>query len=436
MRRIFVIFAISLFFFSTFSIDSNGESFQLTELDKNLIDYLSDISWEPDGDYALIVGYEGVIYECTGNKLKKISTDIDVDLNGVDWKPDGSSALIVGDRETVLEYDGSSVSTINSKGSTYSPYHAVRWNPQGSEALLVGGSANHGRVDKYDGNDISPITIWGTRGINDLRWSPDGTYCLMVGAHGSVYKYTGLDDYETLTTEEYSSLFELAWKPGGSYALIVGLNGTLIKYNGASFELIQIDTNENLMTVEWKPDGSYALIGGEEGTIFKYDGNKFEDIFSEWETNNLNSIEWHPTSDYALIAGSGLVKKYSEGSTETISESGFELFGGMGLLIIILIVVIVVVIAIIYFAMSKKKKDMPPQGPIQQGPPMQYQSQYPSQYQGTQTQQPPPPGYQTSTSQPPSQIPQKIDMCPNCYNKPRFIEQEQRWYCSNCHKYL
>jgi len=54
------------------------------------------IAWKPDGNYALIVGYNGIVKKFNGNSIVELNSGLSDRLDGVAWHPSGDFALIVG----------------------------------------------------------------------------------------------------------------------------------------------------------------------------------------------------------------------------------------------------------------------------------------------------------------------------------------------------
>jgi hypothetical protein len=57
-----------------------------------------------------VVSYEGFVYKLYPNgTLSLIGQPVTSQLREVSWKPDGSYALIVGDHAVLIKYDGTSL---------------------------------------------------------------------------------------------------------------------------------------------------------------------------------------------------------------------------------------------------------------------------------------------------------------------------------------
>jgi len=112
---------------------------------------------------------------------------MDIHLRDISWKPDGSYALIVGYKGTVLKYDGTNIIKLNS-GSTEN-FHGISWRPGGSEAIIVG---DKGLILVFDGDTFTRVNSGTEKRLYDVDWRHDGKYALIIGSEGTVLMYTPL----------------------------------------------------------------------------------------------------------------------------------------------------------------------------------------------------------------------------------------------------
>lgn len=392
--------------------------------------YITDIAWVPGAkDSAICVAHDGEIWDYNDGDMSSIPTDIgEVMLESIDWKPEGSYALVVGENGIVLKFDGSSITELNETEGFHNNFNTVKWDSTGTYALLVGGSANHGRVYRFDGTSFEDITVtWGnggfsTRGINDLAWSPSGDHCLMVGDYGGIYKYQN-GTYSVLSLkDDYDnpgeSYFGSSWRPDGKYALLVGFGGTIVKFDGSTFMNITSNTEETLLDVDWSSDSSHALIVGSSGSIFMYDGDNVTSIYKDEDESNINTVVWKPNGNYALIGGSNILMKFSHGksdidtSDDDKSPTDKSFIEEHGWLLAILIIIAVFIIVVVIFGVYKRSKRTKAIFPLSSQTPQSQDTQEP--YEKKLTQQ---------------------NLCLTCGQPLSYIEQYNSYYCYQCQKY-
>ncbi len=302
---------------------------------------LWDVAWKPNGEYAIIVGYSGIVFKFDGNKFEDLTTEADTfcTLASVAWKPDGSYALIAGyqtgsnSKIILLKFDGSIFTEITMPNRN-SQLRSIAWKPDGSYALIIGTSETVFKYTEANGvADISP-NIRPDSLLIDISWKYDGSCALIVGGGYNDGYYSTVLKFDGTTFTNISNLFNgntyiygVSWKPNGDYALVVA-NNNIVKYNGTEF--IWIDNYRWAREVEWKPDGSYALIQYEDG-VAKYDGSLVTDLSAPEELHDISStsdgIGWKSDGSYCLlVGGSGLVVKYNGNAFNILSN--YEVYWG------------------------------------------------------------------------------------------------------------
>src|SRR5438132_4359826 len=115
-----------------------------------------------------------------------IGQPVTTQLRQVSWKPDGSYALISGDSAVLLKYDGTQLTSIPTGVSTSYNFWTVYWKPDGSYALIGGTS---GLLLKYNGVSVTTISYPNTVTIFAIGWNPTGSYALIVGKSGTALNY-------------------------------------------------------------------------------------------------------------------------------------------------------------------------------------------------------------------------------------------------------
>lgn len=192
-------------------------------------------NWDPTGTYALIggrqvvenAGYSASLLKYDGNNLVSIADLMDnisnVSISHIAWNPKGDFALIYGDDGKLYEYRGDEITLINERSNIFD----IAWKPDGSEALLL---YNDLSLASWDGYSVN-IEVLAT-GIGDsnwcsglLSWKPDGSFTLVVGydenhKQWKMYKYDGTMKFiEELPNRQIN---DIAWHPSGEYAVVVG----------------------------------------------------------------------------------------------------------------------------------------------------------------------------------------------------------------------
>jgi len=165
-------------------------------------------------------------------------------------------------------------------------------------------------------------------------------------------------------------------------------------------------------------DYEYKVVSGSSGS-FEVKSNG--DWYVKWSNpENTNDVEL----EYDVS-----VESSQDGDTSDV----------IGDLIIIVVAICVIGGIGLYYIINdyKKQKELDELKESQQTQPQSQQQ--PQQYQQTQqqsptqSQQPPPPPVQGSSTQQTQQ--QEGKPCPDCDRPMRFVQQYDRWYCDNCEKY-
>ena len=253
---------------------------------------LRQVSWKPDGSYALIVGDFAVLLKYDGTSLTTVSTPITSGYNfwSVSWKQDGSYALIGGSVGILLRYDGVSFTQINPGGSTIL---SIAWHPSGSYAVLAGKT---GSLRTYDGTTVRSFTTGTTNDLQTVAWNPNGNYALIGGLNGVVLSFDGTTatTLSTIGLTGTNGVKAIAFNPSGSLAILVGDNGMVLTYNGSTLTLLPNITGSWLYAVAWAPNGTAYIMGG-SGTVLTYSNSTLAKLTtSPATTNQYRGIAWKP----------------------------------------------------------------------------------------------------------------------------------------------
>jgi photosystem II stability/assembly factor-like uncharacterized protein len=337
---------------------------------------IQDIDWSPNGNMALLAGFNGLVMTYDRVYFEVVGTGIDYDLYSVSWHPTGDHALIVGRIGTLLKYENGAIEKINT--GTSSALVGADYSPEGDLLLMV---SSDGSIYKYDGNRVRYITDLNIN-LEDVSWHPSDGTALIAGyewidtgngwyAQARVFEYDSATDEVTyldtgLPQDQDTDLYTVDWSDDGDVALLGGWNGLILSYDGdvfgtvtfrstwrpvfgiefssrgealcvgaygllflydnGDFEDISMPTNDLFNSVDFSPGGDTGLVVGYYGIIYDYDpvDQSFEKV--SFGTNvNLNAIEWKPDWDYALLVGSGgSIFKYDGNSLEEIGSPTFE----------------------------------------------------------------------------------------------------------------
>ncbi len=132
------------------------------------------------------------------------------DLDAVSWNPNGQYALVGGINGTILRFDGTQFTTINTNGGLAgtNAIKSIAFNPLGSLALLVG---DNGMVLTYNGSTLARLNQATFSWLYATSWGPNGT-AYIVGNNGNELTYTS-GTLTKLAGVTASSFRAIAWKP-------------------------------------------------------------------------------------------------------------------------------------------------------------------------------------------------------------------------------
>jgi len=269
--------------------------------------------------YALAVTADGKVYKTYANgTMILIGQPVTTELRQVSWKPDGSYALISGDSAVLLKYDGTQLTSIPTSVGTGYNFWTVSWKPDGSYALIGGTS---GLLLKYDGVSVTVISDPNALTIFAIGWNPTSNYALIVGKSGAALTYDGTSVL-SLTSGTAYDLDAVGWNPNGQYALIGGLNGTILAFNGTRITPINTNgiTGTNAITsIAFNPTGTLALLVGNNGMVLSYNGSTLT-LLSQVTFSWLYGVTWSPSGTAYIIGNGGTELTYSNGTLTKVSS--------------------------------------------------------------------------------------------------------------------
>jgi hypothetical protein len=210
--------------------------------------------------------------------------------------------------------------------------------------------------------------------------------------------------------------------------------------------------------------GVYQMAFSNDGTLWSdwepFTGTKSYTLLAKQGEEKVYFIVKDHAGNTAEAVSTSIILKVSSGSPNgggpagngevTDEKSGeFSISPEIVFLIIFVVIIIALFIFAMYITKKREKKELT-------DAPLQYSLQPPvpgppgSEQAGVQVPQPvmPPDSAQAPQQSPtaapvpaaapgaPQQDSGEAPICQNCFNDASFIEGEQRWYCSNCKKYL
>lgn len=280
-----------------------------------------DLSWKPDGRYALIVGENGSAYKYDGITLTNISNKTGTNdiFFSIDWHPNGQLALIIGynsDTKIHRLYKYNETAGFNPIDLPNSSWRLndLDWKPDGSYALIVGRVGEHGLILKYDPNGIWILNHSFFPSLTTVSWNPNGSEALILGRKSYIIKYNGMDLKLIYRKSDWAEYNDIAWKPDGSCALIVGeiqsrgpriAWGEVLLYDLENIICISCQDGSNFsnyggVCVSWKPDGSCSYYISKFGRIRKYNGIN-SSIVNDSQLSFPSSMKCNPKKPYAVF---------------------------------------------------------------------------------------------------------------------------------------
>src|SRR5207249_11603637 len=148
-------------------------------------------------------------------------------LRSISWNPDGNSALLVGDKGTALLYRASGSISVLPTG-TGQPLFAVSWDPSGAYALAGGGG---GVILRYNGTAFKALSITGLlptgKAVRFISFG-SGQLAVIVGDSGLLWTFDG-PKLTSLTSGTTQHRYSSSWRNGSPY--IAGQNRTILPYS-------------------------------------------------------------------------------------------------------------------------------------------------------------------------------------------------------------
>jgi hypothetical protein len=217
------------------------------------------IACHPASDYTLISGINGSIWKLANSGLIQIKNNDSKPIWDISWNPDGTYAIL-GGSDFILRWDGMSLQQVNSSGHGF---RDASWSPDGKYALLADTGIDE--IGYYDGIEFRTISISGIGysgcSVSGVAFSPIEEFALVALSNHNIFGCTGYliagfnkTGFHPIDRTTGCS-GKITWNPNGSYAFVCG-NMNASYHDG---KLIKTDIGNEKRTLGWSPDGKYLL---------------------------------------------------------------------------------------------------------------------------------------------------------------------------------
>lgn len=337
---------------------------------------LLDVAYDPVGDFALAVGWNGAVVRVnrTGAPAMVPAPAPDL-LRSVSFESDTGRALIAGGQGVLMAYDGASLANETHVGTTGDWYGIsaanstaravvaianategwVLFHNSTTDALVsLGRGLTRGRaiaVDVRDGSALMSgvagtlVRVWPNGTVVNISdafqpplfaasWSPGGAEALMVGSAATVFHYDLPADTvrRPAIPNATADLTGVAWARDGTGALITGF-GVLWWYDQATGNISELPGASSLFLtgVQWRPNTDEALVVGYSGYVARWNASAGLTQVTTPVGNVLLSLAWHKdgtgTGDVAYIVGANMIVVYTPGQGVSVLNQGRTLYG-------------------------------------------------------------------------------------------------------------
>jgi hypothetical protein len=264
-------------------------------------------------------------------------------LQDVSFNPNGSIALIVGEEGTVLKYEGYKITELPLK--TNYMLSSCSWKND-NEAIIVGA---RGIIIRYHQDNLSLIpntisnNLYGTCCYDNAIW--------IVGERGTILKYK--DTFTRIYTDEKEFLIHISFNPKKHYGLILG-HGIILRY-GISDNLsicasLSVDKKVAVVNEEIILDGFGSTSNGSINNIKSYLFDFGDGTNSGWMNNPAMSVRYSEPGTYLVqLKVKDVYGRESDFDTTTIVVVG----KGTTIQPIIYFFVIILLSFIVYFVIRR-----------------------------------------------------------------------------------
>jgi hypothetical protein len=302
----------------------------------NLTEYMSwddeeygyplEISWAPNGNYALIRTDNGIYkYDDVQNSLTLVTSE-DIRYIEYFWWPESSNVFFFDPEyargQFLAFYDGNKIKIFNTIDLRLK---ALALEPKGVRALIFANDRKDNRmIMEFNGSRFETIWSSKTHEVDIIEWSISGDFALIYATGDFPFsqhllKYDGMNvtlllDYENQIIPPIG-IRSISRRPGtDEFYILYGdlmrvlINDTIVR------EIEYSDDYEN--EFHWEPQGNSAFLVGHSSIQF-FDGENISPlpVNISW----LRWVLWEPNGNYALLSGyndtfSPSLWKYQNGS--------------------------------------------------------------------------------------------------------------------------
>jgi WD40 repeat protein len=163
---------------------------------------LRDVSWRPGHDEALVTSncFAGEFipspnlftYNATENILTRVN-ESRADLIAVDWQPDGDGAIVVGydvvwHTGVIAKFDGQQLTGMEFENKRVYPT-SVSYHPSGDVAAIGTATSEPGmgtgKLLLWDGKVVNEVYSNSRFFFSDVRWAPNGYRLAAIASTGT-----------------------------------------------------------------------------------------------------------------------------------------------------------------------------------------------------------------------------------------------------------
>ncbi len=279
-----------------------------------LIDYIYRVEWVPGGDHAVAVGDGGLLVKInTTDVINSTRLDLNWGLWRLDWDREGDYAIIVG-KDYSFVPSRSLVVRYNVTG-TFDSIPVPGDPPSGLRSVAFGGGGAPSADRAVIAGENSTVLLWSSGHLVDLNapddrtlractWWSAGTQIYVAGNRGVMMLYED-GTWSNVSFDPRVDLYSIDWRPQGDYGLAVGRGGHVSKVSLQGGSVISTPIASDLYDVDWSSDGAFALMCGAGGKVLRYDHGDTEATEIKTGVMALRGISVRPDAVEALAVGDG-----------------------------------------------------------------------------------------------------------------------------------
>ncbi len=307
----------------------NSTTEDLTRIDVPYDQRFLGVTWDDDGDEAIIVGNGGFIGTFNGTHVNALTTGLSDFIYRVKWVPGGDHAVAVGDGGLLVRVNTTEVMNITRLDIDWGLWR-LDWDYEGIFAIIVGMDYSflppRSLVVRYNiTGTFNSIPVPGslTSGLRSVAYNdddvPGGGYFLIAGENSTVLLCDGTSNAVIVTPYDRTLRACLWWKPldMGRDFYVAGNRGVIMHHVDGVWSNVSFDPRGNNIAIDWRPQGDYGLVVGRDGFMSKVSPSGGT-LIDTGVTNDLLDVDWSADGSYALACGTGgIVVRYNHGDSQT-----------------------------------------------------------------------------------------------------------------------